>query len=87
MALNRTKDALASESAPVRTALHGWCGFEPLLRGPLLCADHWGATAVHELRDHVEDLARHLASAGLGAPRRVRPETLPRHALHRHPAV
>jgi uncharacterized NAD(P)/FAD-binding protein YdhS len=29
--------------------------------GPLLRADHWEATAVHELREHAESLARELA--------------------------
>jgi uncharacterized NAD(P)/FAD-binding protein YdhS len=31
--------------------------------GPMLRADHWEATAVTELRDHAERLARHLTSA------------------------
>jgi uncharacterized NAD(P)/FAD-binding protein YdhS len=29
--------------------------------GPMLRADHWEATAVHELREHAEDLAQQLA--------------------------
>ena len=33
--------------------------------GPLLRADHWEATAAHELRDHAERLARHLSGTGL----------------------
>ncbi|HZO21430.1 MAG TPA: FAD/NAD(P)-binding protein [Steroidobacteraceae bacterium] len=49
--------------------------------GPLLRADHWEATAAHELRDHAEGLAKHLTRADLPAPL-GRPQTTPsRHVL------
>jgi uncharacterized NAD(P)/FAD-binding protein YdhS len=34
--------------------------------GPMLRADHWEATAVHELREHAESLAQELARAAAG---------------------
>jgi uncharacterized NAD(P)/FAD-binding protein YdhS len=55
-------------SLGLRTAAHGACvaadgrASELLFYlGPLLRASHWEATAAAELRNHAEDLARHLA--------------------------
>jgi uncharacterized NAD(P)/FAD-binding protein YdhS len=43
--------------------------------GPLLRADHWEATAAHELRGHAEALARHLSVPVVRAiPPRSRPD-------------
>jgi uncharacterized NAD(P)/FAD-binding protein YdhS len=61
-----TPDAL---NLGLRTVAHGACvaadgraGTALYYLGPLLRAAHWEATAAAELRNHAEDLARHLVS-------------------------
>jgi uncharacterized NAD(P)/FAD-binding protein YdhS len=68
------RDGLVSEDAldlGLRTTLHGACvaadgsASERLFYlGPMLRADHWEATAATELRNHAEQLARHLVQCG-----------------------
>lgn len=56
----------------LRTAANGACvavdgraGEQLFYLGPMLRASHWEATAATELRNHAEQLARHLVSGGV----------------------
>jgi uncharacterized NAD(P)/FAD-binding protein YdhS len=59
----------------LRTAAHGACvaadgraSKHLFYLGPMLRAGHWEATAATELRNHAEQLARHLVAANPDAP-------------------
>ena len=55
----------------LRTTAHGACvaadghaSDDLYYLGPLLRATHWEATAATELRNHAEQMARHLVASG-----------------------
>ncbi|HEX4266581.1 MAG TPA: FAD/NAD(P)-binding protein [Steroidobacteraceae bacterium] len=58
---------LTDEFGALRGAA-GQAGRDLYYIGPMLCADHWDAVEVRELRAHAEHLSRHLATR---RPRRV----------------
>jgi uncharacterized NAD(P)/FAD-binding protein YdhS len=53
---------------------HGGLSSDLFYLGPMLRADHWECTAVHELRGHAERLSHYLtatAAAERGVPARL----------------
>ena len=53
-----------AHGACVAVAVDGHAGEDLYYLGPLLRATHWEATAATELRNHAEQMARHLVASG-----------------------